>query len=193
MPIVRLPGGELRDEIRQAAFDTVDFAAAVSPVGEKIFFQTITGKTPVETNMKSPGQFPTATSFRILGLAIDAQNSYMANAQALALILENTSLVLNVGEKRYWEGPLRFAAGRISGYAATTANEVLVEQYGFPAVQGVIMGAKHSVDINPLQGFNMVMTTQGMTAAEIVLATPAADTRIRCVGSLKGLLRRPVQ
>lgn len=192
MPIVRLPSGELRDEIRQAAFDTVDFAAAVSPVGEKIFFQSVTGKTPVETNMKSPGQFPTATSFRIQGLAIDAQNSYIANAQALALILENTSLVLNVGEKRYWEGPLRFAAGRLSGYAAG-ATDIVQEQYGFPAVQGIILGAKHTVDINPLQGFNLVMTTQGMTAAEIVLATPAADTRLRFVGSLKGLLRRPVQ
>lgn len=192
MPIVRLPTGELRDEIRQAAFDTVDFAAGVSPVGEKVFFQTVTGKSPVETNMKSPGQFPTATSFRIQGLAVDAQNSYIANAQVLALILENSALALNVGEKRYWEGPLRFAGGRVSGFAAG-ATDLVQQQYGFPAVQGVILGAKHTVDINPLQGFNMVMTTSGLTAAEIALATPAANTRIRMVGSLKGLLRRPVQ
>ena len=57
MPIVTLPGGELRDEIRQPAYDTITLAAGDAIVGVCWFFwlnlivvNQIQPKKPTHTN-----------------------------------------------------------------------------------------------------------------------------------------------
>lgn len=192
MPIVRLPGGELRDEIRQPLYDTITFDNASTVVGQHNFFQDVQTKLkPIETNLKTPNQLETAVSFRVQGLCLDAQNIYEANASILPLILERSALELQIGEKIYWTGQSRLAAGRVWQHVASAAAPVVMQEYGFPAVQPVILVGRHSVDINPLQTFTARWTVGGLAAGESV--TPAVATRIRYMFSLKGLLRRPVQ
>lgn len=195
MPIVRLSEGELRDEVRFPTYDTVDIEAGESPIGERSFFTNVQGKPLSQTNLKQNSILPTAQSFRIQGLALDAQNVYAANAQALPLIMEHSSIVLTVGEKEYWRGPARFCAGRIWQHTALNdaALDVHLQQYGSSAVQSVILAGHHVIDVNPLENFRIDWTTEGMAAPEIAAATPAADTKLRFLFSLKGLFRRPVQ
>jgi hypothetical protein len=193
MPIVRLPEGSLRDEIRQPIYDTIAVIAAESPVGTRRFFSNIQGKSRAQTNLRQNNLLETAVSFRIQGMALDCQNFYYANVGALPVIMENSSLRLHVGEKDYWEGPWAFTAGRINSEAAATTNPYLYQKFGFAAVQPVILQGKHVVDINPLQSFFAEWVCDTLTAAELVLATPAANTALKFQYSLKGLLRRPVQ
>lgn len=209
MPIVRLPGGYLRDEIRLPLFDTIILDAGESPVGTRQFFSDVQGKPNSMTNLKQNNMLETAVSYRVLGMAIDAQNIYYDNYEALALIMENSSLRLHIGEKDYWQGPMLFAAGRLkqnSALAAATTvaattieNATTYQHFGDEAVQGILFPGDHFVDINPLQSFFVEWVCgagsgdYAMTAAEITASTPAANTRIRFMMSLKGLLRRPVQ
>jgi hypothetical protein len=193
MPILRLPKGHLRDEIRQPLYDTITIAAAESPIATRYFFQTVTGKSKAQTNLKQNSQLETAVSFRCQGVSLDAQNMYWQNRLALPLIQENSSLRLRVGEKDYWEGPMTFLSGRIRHEAYSNATDVAYQHFGLEAVQPVILRGKHVVDINPLQSFFIEWICSGMTAAEITSATPAAGTQLKFLASLKGLLRRPVQ
>ena len=99
---------------------------------------------------------------------------------------------LRVGEKVYWEGNGTYAMGRVD--ASFGGNLTATHQkLGFSAVQPVILTGKHVIDIPPLQSFQVDWNCSGMSAAEIALATPAANTKLRYLCSLKGLLRRPVQ
>lgn len=191
MPIVTLPGGELRDEIRQPLYDTIVLAAGDAIAGIRRFFQTTTiGANPKSlafTNMEQPGSLPTATSFRVQGLCIDA-DARAVNLDILPVFLRKSSVSLQVGVKNYWQSPLRFACGRMQTAEAT------YQQYGWAAVQPVVFQGKHVVDINPLQNFQIVWSAAAadLTAAEAAI-TVDADTDLVFVASLKGLLRRPVQ
>ena len=193
MPILRLAEGELRDEIRQPLYDTVTVDAAESPIAVRQFFSNIQGKTRAQTNLKTNGQLETAVSYRCEGLSLDAQNIYFANVQALPLILENSSLRFRVGEKDYWEGNMVYLAGRVRNEVSTFDANSAKQHFGLEAVQGVILKGQHVIDINPLQTFFLEWNCQGMTAAEITASTPAANTRLKFIASMKGLLRRPVQ
>jgi len=201
MPIVRLPKGSLRDEIRLPLYDTVTIAAAESPVGIRRFYSNVQGKSKARSNLRQNNLLETAVSYRVQGLGLDAQNFYSANAAALPIIMENSSLRLRIGEKDYWEGPMAFICGRIeaSYAAATTVAATTVDRvhqkFGTPAVQAVILQGKHVIDINPLQSFfaEWVIDQADLTAGEITAATPAASTNLKFVFSMKGLLRRPVQ
>jgi hypothetical protein len=187
------PGGELRDEVRQPAYDSVVLVAGDTPAAVRRFFATtndpVSGqpKSLARTNMEQPGQFPTATSFRVQGLCIDA-DAQTDNQTLLPIFGRNSSISLQVGVKNYWNSPTRFGAGRIQT-ALTT-----YQQYGWAAVQPVVFQGKHVIDINPLQQFSITWITsaQDLTAAELATAV-AADTQVVFVASLKGLLRRPVQ
>lgn len=201
MPIVRLPKGSLRDEIRLPLYDTIVIQAAESPVGVRRFYSSVQGKSRARTNLRQNNLLETAVSFRVQGLAIDAQNIYAANSKALAIIMESSSLRLRIGEKDYWEGPMTFAAGRVKQNAAAattvaaTTIEHLHQHFGEESVQPVMLAGKHVVDINPLQSFfcEWVVDQADLTASEITAATPAASTNLKFQFSLKGLLRRPVQ
>ena len=198
MPIVTLPGGELRDEIRQPLYDTITLAAADSILGVRRFFQSNTQaagvpKSIAATNMEQPGSLPTATSFRVQGLCIDADNNDQNgnNIFLLPIFLRSSSVSLQVGVKNYWQSPLRFACGRMRLDIGSVAQ--LYQQYGEPAVQPVVFQGKHVIDINPLQNFQIVWSTQAqdMTAAQAAFVVSTTD--LKFVASLKGLLRRPVQ
>jgi len=141
--------------------------------------------------MEQPGSLPTATSFRVQGLSVDADNDAIANNLFLPAFLRASSVSLLVGVKNYWQSPMRFACGRLQAMLSSGAD---YQQYGWAAVQSVVFQGKHVIDINPLQNFQITWTTaaQDLTAAEAAL-TVAADTQLKFVASLKGLLRRPVQ
>lgn len=201
MPIVRLPKGSLRDEIRLPLYDTITINAAESPIGVRRFFSNVQGKSRARTNLRQNNLLETAVSYRVQGMAIDAQNIYSANSKALSIIMENSSLRLRIGEKDYWEGPMTFVSGRVKQNAAAattvaaTTIEHLHQHFGAEAVQPVMLAGKHVVDINPLQSFfcEWVVDQADLTAGEIANATPAAATNLKFQFSLKGLLRRPVQ
>jgi hypothetical protein len=189
----------LRDEIRQPIYDTIDIQAGESPVADRDFFANVQGKSLVLTNLRQNKLLETAVSFRVQGLTLDAQNIYAANIAVLPLIMESSSISLKVGEKFYFQSPATFVAGRLeqSAAAATTVAATTISQVyqhlGQAAVAPVVLQGKHVVDINPLQSFDAMLSTSGMTAAEIAAATPVAATKLRLIFSLKGLQRRPVQ
>lgn len=201
MPIVRLPKGSLRDEIRMPLYDTIQIAASESPVGTRRFFSAVQGKSAARTNLRQNNLLETAVSYRVQGMGIDCQNFYSQNIAALPIIMENSSLIVKIGEKEYWKGPMTFLAGRISSayaaattVAATTINNVH-QKFGDVAVQSVVLQGKHCIDINPLQSFvaQWDIDAADLTAAEIAAATPAANTNLKFIFSFKGLQRRPVQ
>jgi hypothetical protein len=195
MPIVTLPGGQVRDEIRQPIYDTIDLTPAVSPVGTTRFFSNVQGKSLAKTNLRQNNLLETAVSFRIQGLCLDSQNDNIANAGVLSVLMIRSSLRLHVGEKDYWSGCSRYAAGRMWSMAETTvaATSVLLQQYGFSAIQPVVFQGKHVIDINPLQSFFAEWVIDPLIAVELAAATPAAATTVSFAFSLKGLQRRPVQ
>jgi hypothetical protein len=193
MPIIRLQDGSLRDEIRQPVYDTIAIVAAESPVAVRSFFSNVQGKSLAQSNLRQNNLLETAVSFRLQGMCVDAQNVYAANASALGLIEENSSIKLTIGEKIYWQSPFRYVTGRLDSFAAATAAPFVHQKFGTAAVQPVILQGKHCVEINPLQSFSAEWNCAGMTAAEIALSTPAANTSLKFLYSLKGLLRRPVQ
>jgi len=191
MPILKLPGGSVRDEIRQPLFDTIDIVAGEAAEGVRDFFSDVQSKGKSLTNLRQNNLLETAVSFRIVGIAIDAQNDVVANIRVLPIIQESSALELRVGEKLYWEGPLRFACGRL--YEELAGGAQIYQQFGFPAVQGVSLQGRHVVDINPLQSFRIKWTVEGLSATEKTDASPDTDSKVRFVCSLKGILRRPVQ
>lgn len=204
MPLVSLPGGQLRDEIRQPVYDGIIQQAAESPIGIRQFFSAVQGKARYLTNLRQNNLLETAVSFRVQGMSLDAMNYDEANRRLLPLVLIHSSLNLRVGEKIYYEAPLTFLSGRIeashaisrssgTGEVAGITVERLYQKLGQSAVAPVVLTGRHVIDILPLQSFSATMTTEGMTAGEIVFATPAQDTKILYLYSLKGLLRRPVQ
>lgn len=193
MPIVKLPGGSLRDEIREPAFDTIDLAAGAVAQGTRSFFSNVQGKGVSLTNLRQNNLFETAVSYRVQGLAIDVQNFRADNVLVVPLILEHSGIQLVIGEKMYWTGPMRFVAGRLQTDLAATGVAATYQQHGWAAVAGVILDGKHSIDINPLQSFRVDWVLEGFSAAEAAEATLAANTKLRYVCSIKGLKRRPVQ
>ena len=151
MPIVTLPGGEVRDEIRQPLYDTVELQGGASLAGVYNFFSSIVNaaglpKTIAKTNMTTPGQLQTAVSFRVQGLCLDAMNTDILNADIIPTIINRAGAQLNVGVKTYWQSPARFAAGRMTEYgiAGTVAAQpaVLLQQYGWAAVQPVVFAGQ---------------------------------------------------
>ena len=198
MPIVRLPKGSLRDEVRQPLYDTITQAAAESPIGIRQFFSSVQGKSLARTNLSQNNILPTAVSYRVQGLGFDSQNFYAANKAILPIIMENSSLRLHIGEKDYWQGNLTYACGRLwsqFALAGPTLAENVYQRMGEVAVQAVILAGKHVIDINPLQNFfaEWVVASSDLTGAEVTAATPASSTTVRYLFSLKGLQRRPVQ
>lgn len=196
MPRVRLPNGELRDEIKQNLYDTIDIVAAENPQGPvRPYFTNIAGKTRSQTNLRTPGQLEAAVSFRTQGLTWQAQNYVAANRRALSLIMEHSVLSFKVGEKEYYVGNATFVAGRIADFESVNAADASVagQQFGRACDRGVILGADAVVDIPPLQTFRVDWQVEGMSAGEQTASTPAAGSKLRFILSLHGLLRRPVQ
>jgi len=212
MPRLRDPSGQERlDEIRQPLFDTITQAVGESPIAVRSFFVSVQGKSKYQTNLRQNSQLEASVSFRVMGLALDAQNWNENNRLLLPLMMERSYILFQVGEKIYWQAQALYCAGRltqvsaISQYAqaAPSVNERLYQRFGDVAVQGVALSGRHVVDIPELQSFHVDLGTEAasMSAGEIVEATPSATapggyataSGVEYVFSLKGLLRRPVQ
>jgi hypothetical protein len=198
-PLVQLPGGQLRDEIRNPVYDSEIIGAGISPIGVRRFFSAVQGKARYLTNLRQNNLLETAVSYRVQGMSVDCQNFNDANRAALPLIVEHSSISVRVGEKVYYEAPWTMLSGRLeqNGAVSTTvvaATEArLYQKFGQSAVAPVVLTGKHVIDILPLQSFAAQWDCEGMTAAEILASTPAAGTKLQFYFSFKGLLRRPVQ
>lgn len=196
MPITQLPGGSLRDEIRLTLYDTIDLTGSITNA-VRSFFSNVQGKGISLTNLRQNSILENAVSYNIMGIAVDVQNFRTENVVAVPLLMENSGLDLTVGEKSYWRGPLRFAAGRlftdVGGSTLADMTAPLFQQHGDSAVATVVLPGKHSIQVNPLQNFRLDWTLEGLTAAELGELTLADDTKLRYVASLKGIQRRPVQ
>jgi len=203
-PLVQLPGGQLRDEIRQPVYDGIIIQAAEGPQAIRSFFSNVQGKARYLTNLRQNNLLETAVSYRVQGLAVDVDNDSEANRLALPLIMRHSSVSLRIGEKVYYEAPFTFIGGRMeqsaaisrssgNAEAAGTVVERIYQKYGQAAVAPVVFTGRHTIDILPLQSFQATWTVEGMTAGEQTAATPAASTKLLFLFSLKGLLRRPVQ
>ncbi len=206
MPLVSLPGGQLRDEIRNPLYDSDDLLAGVSPVGITRFFSSIVNpdgspKGLEQSNLVQANSLPTATSFRCQGYAVDAQSYYEENRFILPIVQDHSSIQLQVGEKVYATLAWVYIGGRLevnqaiatSDNEAPTTVERNYQKYGQSAVAPVVLTGKHVIDILPIQQFTATWNCQGLTPEEVTAATPAADTMIRFYFAMKGLLRRAVQ
>lgn len=186
------------DQIRQPLFDTIQLTDGSTLNETKEFFSNVQGKKPYQTNLRQNNLLEQSVSYRVQGLAIDAHtisddDGSLSNSIFLPKFMEKTSLKLRIGEKLYWEGPMRYATGRVdvshaNGGAAAT-DQFHFSQFGSPAVAGIVLAGKDAIDIPPLQSFRVEMTTADLAGAIAV----AANNPIEVVCGLKGLLRRPVQ
>lgn len=202
MPLVRLPGGELRDEVRYPLIDGRTLDDGIDPSGAYSYFSAVQGKPDYLTNLGQNNILPQGVSYRIMGLAFDMQNLNTARSTLLPTILDHTSVRLRVGEKDYLKCPLLFAAGRLEQNAACstgtgTATDLafLHQKFGTSIGLPVLLSGRHVVDIAPLQNFSVETITSGITAAELAVltATPVVGKHNLIYCSLKGLMRRPVQ
>ena len=213
MPIVRLPGGDLRDEIRQPLYSTLTVTGTGVPAGERPV-GTLTGTTPNafdgaqffsqaaglarwQTNLRQASLLETAVSYRVQGMALDGQyiqsDTVIANAKSgfLPAVQDWSSVRVHIGEKDYWEGPVAYLMGRIIG----NTGQAAYQHAGQPAVQGVILSGRHVVDINPLQSFyaqisvSVPATIAALSNVDLFATTDAVNLKF----SFKGLQRRPVQ
>lgn len=213
MPIVRLPNGDLRDEIRQPLYSTMSVGGSLVSGASAIpgqlpgstpndfdgaqFFSVTNGLQRWQTNLRQPNLLETAVSFRVQGMAMDAQYIQTgANAHGgfLPALQDYGSLRVHIGEKDYWEGPLAYLFGRIIGNTGTAAYQ----HSGQPAVQGVILSGRHVVDINPLQSFYAALSVDvpsainSLATVDLNGVAASADS-VNLKFSFKGLQRRPVQ
>jgi len=197
---IQTPQGviELRDEVRNPIYDSFDITTGgAALLGTRSFFSSVQGKGRSQTNLRQNNILESMVSFRILGIGMHSQNIYPANRDVMPLIMENSFASLRITEKVYYEGPVTLIAGKLDlatsldNQAAPT--ERIYQRYGDVQDLGVVLGGKHFVDIAQLQSFSLDWTIEGLTAAEIALATIAANTKLRVYGVLNGLLRRPVQ
>jgi len=215
MPIVRLPNGDLRDEIRQPLFDTISAVAGQNPniFNNQSFFSNAAGKAPWQTNLRQNNLLETAVSYRVMGMALDAQylnnNATLLAQMFLPNLMDYGAVRVHIGEKDYWTGPMNYVMGRleqngavayspeIQAVPADTAgflSGLVYQRCGAPAVQGVVLSGRHVVDINPLQSFYVQMTVEVPTAlAALATCSLDANDQINLKFSFKGLQRRPVQ
>jgi len=200
MPIVTLDSGDVRDEIRQMQYDSYRLMPGEFLPGVRRFFATLSNpdqspKSILMTNQTQAGLLPVATSFRIQGMAFDAQSEGAPNIGILPTVVAKTSLNLLLGVKNYWTGPTRFAAGRMQNtYAAGTAADYIHQQMGEAAVQPLVFQGFHVIDLPSQQNFQVQWACERSDLTDVQAAlTPAAGSDVLFCLSLKGILRRPVQ
>lgn len=182
MPRVTLKNGAIRDQIRKDLFDTVRQADGANLLAEQKFFTNTSGKNSAETNLKTNNQFENQVSFLVQGIGFDAQVKLLANEAVLPTVMENSSIKLDIGEKTYWEGSLRYIAGKVIQEGG------FLQQFGSHDDSKYALRGADSVAIPPLQRFQLVWNVfgAGLTAA------PAGE-EIVYQARLMGLQRRPVQ
>jgi hypothetical protein len=194
MTRLALPGqAAIRDQIREPIYDTIIVDAAENPSGTSyVFFENVQGKGKNLTNLRQPKILEGQVSFLIDRVSIECQNQYAANSGALPVIIESSSVKLRIGEKDYYEAPMRFITGGLYVEDADPAKHYSHSK-SMNGHCGLVLKGNDRIAIAPLQSFELQMNVSTLTAAKAALATPAADTDLRFVGKLEGLKRRPVQ
>lgn len=176
MPRVKLQSGEVRDQVRLNLYDTLVQSASFA--GDNKFFTNIGNKTIVDTNMRIQGTLEQGVSFLVQGVALDVL-VYTAGLDAvIAEVMDKSACILTIGEKEYLRAPTRHVGGKIRSYNANIA------QYGSHAESCYKLAGIDSITIPSVQTFNLNLKVE---------TTVAPSAPIRYVGTLKGLMRRPVQ
>lgn len=187
MPRVKLANGALRDQIRQDLFDTIIQEAGASIAGVNEFFTNVQGKGAHLTNLRQNQILENQVSYLIQGLGFNAIVRDAANVAILPLVLDHSAYKLIIGEKTYYEGPLRYIAGNVE-----QEGDFLAQLGSYDNAKYALKG-QDSIAIPPLQSFKIKWEVLDFTAAEDTAAQPAVGTRVFYVARLMGLLRRPVQ
>jgi hypothetical protein len=189
-------GVELRDQIKNPIYDSIDITSASVITDERSFFQSTQGKSLVQTNLRTNGQLERNKSFRIMGIEVFASSSDPDKIELLELFSNYSYVQLWLAEKQYWESPLRFVTGKIRqavAIAGSTDDLKSFVQYGNATSNPLNFHGTQALDIGPLTSFFMNWKVEGASAGQITKMTPSAAYPVRFVASLKGLLRRPVQ
>lgn len=187
MPRVKLANGALRDQIRQDLFDTIIQEEGASVAGINSFFTDVQGKGSHLSNMRQNQILENQVSYLVQGLGFNAIVRDAANVGILPLILDHSSYKLVIGEKIYWEGPLRYVTGNIQ-----QEGDFLAQLGSYDNAKYALKG-QDSIAIPPLQSFKTVWEVSEFAAGEEAKTLPAVGSRVFYVGRLLGLLRRPVQ
>lgn len=188
MPRVKLANGALRDQIRQDLFDTIIQAEGATVTGTNKFFTDVQGKAAHLTNMRQNQLLENQVSYLVQGLGFNAIVRDAGNVGILPLIQDHSSYKLVIGEKIYWEGPLRYISGNIQ-----QEGDFLAQLGSYDNAKYALKG-QDSIAIPPLQSFRCEwVVADFLDAAEENKTKPVAGTRVFYVARLLGLLRRPVQ
>jgi len=190
-------GVELRDQIKQPLYDSIDITSASVITEERSFFSSTQSKSLVQTNLRGMnGVLERNKSFRIMGIEVFASSSDPDKIELLELFSNYSFCQLWLAEKQYWESPLRFVTGKIrQAVAVAGATDVVNSfvQYGNATSNPLNFHGTQALDLGPLTNFYMLWKVEGASAGQITKMTPSAAYPVRFVASLKGLLRRPVQ
>lgn len=177
MPRVKLQSGEVRDQVRLNLYDTLTQTGVFQ--GDNKFFTNIGNKTIVDTNMRIQGTLEQGVSFLVQGVALDAIVYKTGLDIVIAEILDKSACILTVGEKEYLRAPARHVGGKIRSY------NPLIAQYGSHAESVYKLAGIDAITIPSVQTFNLNL--------KVETAVTSGTDSIRYVGTLKGLMRRPVQ
>jgi hypothetical protein len=182
MPRVTLKSGAIRDQIRKDLFDSIEQADGANLLANQKFFTNTSGKNSAQTNLKTNNQFENQVSFLVQGIGFDAQVQLVANEAVLPSIMEHSSLSLDIGEKTYWEGSLRYIAGKV------VQEGGFLQQFGSHDDSKYKLVGQDSIAIPPLQRFELSWNVFGAG-----LTTAPAGEAVTYMCRLMGLQRRPVQ
>lgn len=189
-------GVELRDQIKQPLYDSIDITSASIITDERSFFSSTQGKSLVQTNLRNNGQLERNKSFRIMGIEVYASSSDPEKIELLELFSNYSYVQLWLAEKQYWESPLRFVTGKIRqavAVAGSTDDVKSYVQFGNATSNPLSFHGTQALDIGPLTAFFMNWKVEGASSGQITKMTPSAAYPVRFVAALRGLLRRPVQ
>jgi hypothetical protein len=189
-------GMELRDQIKQPIYDSIDITSTSVVTEERSFFSNTQGKSIVQSNLRGNGSLERNKSFRIMGMEVYASSSDPAKVELLELFSNYSFFQLWISEKQYWESPLRFLTGKIRQAVALAGDTDAINsyvQFGNAGCNPLALHGTQALDIGPLTTFYALWKVEGASAGQITKMTPSAAYPIRFVASLKGLLRRPVQ
>jgi hypothetical protein len=212
---MKLKDGEVRDEVAQNLYDTINFAVGQNPIGIHSFFSSVQGKPSSATNLRQNNMLESAVSFRVTGMSLEGMSEDFVNWRVLPLIMKASGIRFRIGEKEYFQCPAYMVGGRFDvaferthnvATADTAASLLVYQRYGASAASSIVFGGKHALDIAPLQSFRVDMevssnATYGLSTthvvdaagtAELTAATPATNP-VALMFVLKGLQRRPVQ
>lgn len=178
MASVQLKDGSLRDQVRFDLYDSLYMPATTSWRGIQSFFSNANGKTIAESNMKLNGTLENQVSFLIQGISLDAMTYVSGLDAVVAEIVDYSALVLTIGDKDYYRGPARHVAGKIRTY------NPIISQLGSNRDSIYKLHGEDAIPVPSVQTFALKLHVE---------TDVQASAKIKFVGTLRGLMRRPAQ